>query len=94
VNAPKPDDFDRLLHIETMYGARSESPFVKLAWGEQEAILTPAEAIAHAVRIIQVAANSEADAAFIRFLRERILPKDVDPEMIAAIKRAFREMRS
>jgi hypothetical protein len=81
-----------IIHIETMYGARSETPYVKLTWGDKEAILTPAEAIKHAVRIIEVAANSEGDAAFIRFIRERIGMND--PEQLAAMMRDFRAMRS
>jgi hypothetical protein len=75
-----------------MYGAMSETPFVKLTWGDQTAVMTPAEAIQHAVRIIEVAANSEGDAAFIRFVKERI--GITEPEKLSEIMRDFRAMRS
>lgn len=81
-----------IIHIESMYGARSETPFVKLTWGDKEAMLTPAEAIAHAVRVIEVAANSEGDAAFVRYMRERVGMQD--PAVIAEMMRDFRAMRS
>lgn len=79
-----------MIHISSMYGALSETPYVKLNWGEKEAVLTPEEAIDHAVRVIQVASNSEADAAFIRYLQLKL---GIEKERIPEIIRDFRAMR-
>lgn len=87
-----PDPTENIITIESMYGAASRTPFVRLVWGDKDAMLTPKEALAHAARIIEVAANADADAVFIRFLSERL--GITDDEKIVAVLRDFRQMRS
>jgi hypothetical protein len=81
-----------MIHLSTMYGAATRTPYVQISWGAEMAQMSVEDARAHAVRIIEVAANAEADAAFIRFMRERL---DLDSmEQVAAILLDFRAMRS
>lgn len=80
------------IHIESMYGALSRTPFVKLKWGENEGMLTPEEAVKHAMRVLEVAAGAEMDAVFIRWLTEKL--GVTEDEKIAEILQDFRAMRS
>lgn len=64
------------------------SPFVLVTWGNQEGQLTPDEADAHAVKVIQVAQAARHDAAIYAELRESL---GVDEKSAAGFVAALRD---
>jgi len=82
-----------MIHIESgIAGAleRRGQPFVHLTWGEMKAQLTPAEARAHALHILECAEAAESDALLWRWLDETT---GVTDEQKAAVLIRFRELR-
>lgn len=81
---------DTMIHVESMFGARSNLGYVRFVWGDKDAVVTPAEARKHADRIVETAVAAEADALFIRWAREVL---HFNEEQVVAMLRDFRAMR-
>ena len=78
------------ISISSGYGGTSRRPYVQLVWGAQVAQLSPDDARAHALRLLEVAEAAEQDAFLVEFA-EKIgipLPK------AAGLLKEFREWRS
>jgi len=67
----------------------SGKPFVALEWGEKRAQLTPNEARAHALAILECAEAAEADSAFMAFCEKN----GITGEGMAMAMRDFRILR-
>lgn len=91
-----------VIGISSGYGAQRKA-YVQLVWGEKVAQLTPDEARAHALRILECAAAAETDAFLLEWTRETVFGdtrgraagmSDEDKLTAAAqIMAAFREWR-
>ena len=64
------------LHMEAGVSAAYEA-FVHLAWRKERVQLTPAEAKQHALALLEVATAAEYEAAFMRWVRDK-LEADMD----------------
>lgn len=80
-----------VIRIESIVSRRNGRPYVKLAYGSVEVQLSADETIAHARRLIEVAAGSWADAFLAAFVRDRL--KVGDPILAGHILADFREHR-
>ncbi len=76
--------------VESMVGARSGEPLVKLEWGNQSGLLSPSEARAHAYGILEAAASAEIDAVIIQWAQQTL---GMSLEQAALLRRTFRQSR-
>jgi hypothetical protein len=76
--------------IESLVSMRTGQPLVKIHYGSVEAQLSADEAIAHAGRILEVAAGAHADAFLVSFLKTRV---GMDPLSMGAMLKDFRAFR-
>jgi hypothetical protein len=96
VRAQRQRDKDRrnagegTIWIESLVSLRTGAPLVKLHYGSVEAQLSAAEAIAHAIRIVEVAGGAHADAFLAGFLRDKV---GFDPGSLGAMLTEFRTYR-
>lgn len=81
---------ERVIQVESMVSGRSGEPLVKLAWGKESGLLTPAEARAHALSILEAAASAEIDAVVVRWADQEL---GMSLEQAAYLRRLFRQKR-
>jgi len=83
-----------MIHIESIFGARSGAPLVELSWGDQAAQFTPDEARAHALRVLEVAEAADQDAFLMDFLLHKVGVVEIEKRaMVLNDFRAWREAR-
>ncbi len=83
-----------MIHIESIYGARTGEPLVELRWGAEEGQFTPDEARAHALRVLEAAEAAEQDAFLMDWLLHQVGVIDVEKRaMMLKHFRAWREAR-
>jgi hypothetical protein len=85
-----PEDMNPQIQIETIYGAISRKPFVTFKWGNMAGQLTPNEARAHALAILEAADAAESDAFIVKFLDDHL---DAPPEASLVAMSEFRQFR-
>jgi hypothetical protein len=79
------------LYIESMFGLQSKQGKVCLSWGDNAGAITPAEARAHAARVIEAAAAAENDEIFVMFMVEKVGTSIEDAVRALQDLRAIRE---
>lgn len=79
------------LEVLGIVSAESGKPVVQLSWGEHVGQLSPDEARAHALLILEAAQNAVADAAIFGWAREEL---GVDLERGAQLVDALRRYRT
>lgn len=79
-----------MINIASIVSHRTGEPKVVLKWGKEEGQLTPEEAIAHASRIIEVAAGATIDAQIVRWGSEKL---GVERTQVSALLQSFRKWR-
>lgn len=83
------------IDIETVVSVLNEEPFVLVRVGKMEGRLTPSEARAHAMSILEAAEAAESDAALVAFLKKRVgLASQADYAAILQDFRKYREGRA
>lgn len=80
----------RRIQVESIVKSRDLEPAVVLNWGEEIGELTPAEARAHALVVIETAEGAEGDAFLMHFLHTRV---GLPVEHAAQVLKDFREWR-
>lgn len=78
-----------IIEVEAGVAAEGGHPFIKLAWGEQAGQLTPGEAAAFGLRVIEAAIEAERDAGLVKFFRDA----HYEDELIGGLLLAMRENR-
>lgn len=78
------------IFVESLYGARSDAPLVKLIVGTQETIMPPEKARQIAQWLVEAAEASYSDTFLVRFLVHRI---GADRDQAVPILREFRSWR-
>ena len=58
------------IEVEAGVAADGGHPFVAMRWGSESGQLTPGEAAAFGMRVIESAIEAERDAGFVAFFRE------------------------
>lgn len=79
------------LEVLGIVSAESGKPVVQLSWGDQAGQLSPDQARAHALLILEAAQNAVADAAILEWARDEL---DVDLERGAHLLDALRRYRT
>ena len=82
-------DPDRI-SISSGYGGHSRKPYVQLVWGKHVAQLSPDEARAHALLLLEVAEAAEQDAFIVEFAQTIGIPLP----KAAGLLKEFREWRA
>lgn len=77
--------------VYSMVSSRDQSPAVRLTWGKQVALFTPAEARAHAFSIIEAASAAELDACLTQFLIEKLELSGEEANKVLSVYRHKRE---
>jgi len=92
--APHADQHARIIHIESIFGAHTGEPLVGLQWGDQTCQLTPDEARAHALRILECAEAADQDAYLMDFLLHKVSVLELE-KLVFVLKdfRAWRDAR-
>lgn len=82
-----------VFHVTSNFGHRTQKPFVMVTVGEQDfmAQMSPDEARALAMNLLQCADASETDAFLVTFLRKRVGAND---QAVVGILQDFREWRA
>lgn len=82
-----------VFHVTSNFGHRTQKPFVMVTVGEQDfmAQMSPDEARALAMNLLQCADASETDAFLVTFLRKRVGAND---QAVVGIPQDFREWRA
>jgi hypothetical protein len=76
-----------ILHTSSGVSAFTGKPFVLASWGVESGQLTPDEARALALRIVEAAAAAEHDALVLRWLQERMdLPADTAAQALVDLR--------
>jgi hypothetical protein len=78
------------IRVESLYGARSDAPLVKLIAGSQEWILPPEKARQIAQWLLEAAEAAYGDAFLVRWLGTRI---GVERAQTVPLLREFRNFR-
>lgn len=81
---------DPQIRIESMVSTKTGKAFVKFDWGPMSGVLTPEEAKAHAVKVLEVAWGADADSILIEFLTNKV---GVTLEAAVMVLRVFRDLR-
>lgn len=76
--------------MESLVSSQTGKAWVKVTWGTMAGQLTPAEARAHALRMLEVAGGAELDAIMFDYFSRLI---GVGPEKAAKCVLEFREIR-
>jgi hypothetical protein len=79
------------LEVVGIVSAESGKPIVQLSWGEQAGQISPEQARAHALLILEAAQNAVADAAILGWARDEL---GVDLERGAQLLDALRRYRT
>jgi hypothetical protein len=79
------------IEITSQVNAGDGSPAVLFVWGERRIQVTPAEAIRHALSILEVATDSYAESFLFRFAVDRV---GTEPERAAQLLMDFRRWRA
>lgn len=79
------------IRIESMVASRDQQPYVVVKWGEEAGQLTPSEARAHALKVLEAAEAAETDAFLVSFLLHRL---EVDLGRALHILQDFRGYRA
>lgn len=79
------------LDVVGIVSAESGKPIVQLSWGEQAGQISPEQARAHALLILEAAQNAVADAAILGWARDEL---NVDLERGAQLLDALRRYRA
>lgn len=77
-------------------GKRADEPFapyVTIEWGPQRCQMTPEEARAHALVLLEAAESAVFDAATFAFAKEVLAMRDEDAAMFLGNVRTWRERR-
>ncbi len=78
------------LHVESLYGARSDAPLVKLVVGRQEIIMPPEKARTVAQWLLDAAEAAYSDAFIIRWVCQAT---NVTREQARPLLREFRQFK-
>jgi len=84
------DDEIGEIRVESLYGARTDKPLVKLIVGSREVIIPPEKARQLAQWLIECAEASYSDAFVLRFLGKL---GERDPRDLVPLLREFRTFR-
>lgn len=79
------------IRVESMVAFRDKQPYVKLRWGDLTAQLTPNEARAHAMIILEAADAAVNDAFLIYFFEQKLHQESATAAAILSEYRAYRE---
>lgn len=85
---------DGVIHVESLVSSSTREGVVVFKWGDRRGQLTPDEARAHALVILEVAEAAEADAFMVNFLREKCGAKETEALGTLIAFRAFRKLRA
>ena len=90
-------DTPERIDVTSMVSGRTLEPFVQISWGNYHAQLTPEEARAHALIILECAEAAESDAFVFRWLTRDLIGTAADEagemQRIMDEFRQFREAR-
>jgi hypothetical protein len=78
------------IRVESLYGARTDAPLVKLIAGPHEWIMPPAKAQAIAGMLLEAAEASISDAFLVRWIMKTV---GAPREATAPVLREFRQFR-
>lgn len=80
-----------VIAITSQVNSRDGSPAVLMSWEERRWTMTPAEAVRHAISILEVATGAQADAFLVSFVHRRVgVPMDQAAQLLQEF-RAWRE---
>ena len=87
---------EHTINVESYVSNQDQRGYVRLVWGREEGKLTPAEARAQTLRILEAANAAESDQFIVAWLQGRNhAGKSLVPDLRAAVMvlRDFRKMR-
>jgi DNA-binding FadR family transcriptional regulator len=84
-----------MITIEAMIASKTNKGMVVLKWGKESGVLTPDEARAHALKILECADSAESDEFLFWWLEHRVGIEEISARL-AMLKdfRTFRDAKS
>lgn len=80
----------RTIQVKAMVADKDGKPLVRMEWGKESGSLTPDEARAHALGILEEAAAAEVDAVMVKWMNQEL---GMDIVEAAMMRRLFRNQR-
>lgn len=78
------------IQFSSIVSGKTGDPFIIMTWGKEEGKLTPREAMAHAVAVMQVAAAAIIDAQLVQWAMSKL---SMSQQQAVMLLRLFREKR-